>query len=54
MRLAPLVRAAAMRQGLRLRVLGAGSRPVAFGTSLAQEPDLQRCGFQVSAEGESW
>src|SRR3954449_8937517 len=53
-RLAPLMRAAARRQGLLLRLLGAGSRPAAFGTSLAQESDLQRCVSQVSAEGGSW
>lgn len=53
-RLAPLVRAAATRQELRLRLLGADSRPAEFDTSLTQWSDLQRCVTQVSAEGESW
>jgi hypothetical protein len=39
---------------VRNRLLGAGSSPAAFGTSLAQESDLQRCVSRVSAEGESW
>jgi hypothetical protein len=50
--LASPVRASASRERLRARALDAGSRLVAFDTSLAQGPELQRCLVQPSAEGE--